>query len=122
MFEKIRALATKLGMKNPEKANVGVVIGFIVTAIVLAIGVVKTLVLSKETVSTNPLSGAVGHPRDCKYIHMVYHAVKFGHNYSERLFTSQYCADSDGCRWDTRCVIYARREPESVIPTHSIVC
>ena len=39
-MKRIRELAKKLGMKMSEDANVGVVIGFIVTAIVLAIGVV----------------------------------------------------------------------------------
>jgi hypothetical protein len=71
MFKKIRELATKLGMKNPEKANVGVVIGFIVTAIVLAIGVVSELIYINTAI--NPISGAVCNTSDRQYLNLVHY-------------------------------------------------
>jgi hypothetical protein len=70
--KKIRELAKKLGMKMSEDANVGVVIGFIVTAIVLAIGVVKVLISKSEFISANPVPGAVSYPRNCQQLHMVH--------------------------------------------------
>ena len=97
-------------MKMSEDANVGVVIGFIVTAIVLAIGVVKTLVLSKETVSTNPLSGTVGHSRNRQYKHLVHDPVKPGNHNAVRIQPAFDCTHCNGGRWDPRRPLHVGRK------------
>lgn len=121
MFEKIRALATKLGMKNPEKANVGVVIGFIekMKASKSFSWIYRYRARNRRC---NSVPGAIRNSSDCQHQYLVHHAVKFGNYYSERLQSPLHRAYSNGRCGDPWSPVYARRKPESVIPTHSIVC
>ena len=72
-------------MENPESANVGVVIGFIVTAIVLAIGVVSELIYINLAI--NPVPGADSHPLDPEQLYLVYHPELPCNNHPEWLRT-----------------------------------
>ena len=62
---RLREIARDKGMKDVESANVGAVIGFIVMAVIMGIGVVKKNLASEckkaGHISRNPLSGGNRH-------------------------------------------------------------
>jgi hypothetical protein len=141
--KKIRELAKKLGMVDPESANVGVVIGFIVTAIVLAIGVVKVLISKLGFISANPVPGPERNPRNCQQLDMVYDPVKPGNYHTERVFSPFHrphrkvvltqikrllalefvFATRTGGRWNFGSAVYARWKQEPVIcSTNLSIC
>jgi hypothetical protein len=116
-------------MKNNEEANVGVVIGFIVTAIVLAIGVVILYQVQFRLVEA--IRRTICNTSYCKLFDLVHNPEQPCHDHSERVQPSLNCANRkksevlisndyyisfpiNGRSWDTWRVIYARREPQSV--------
>ena len=104
-------------MIDPESANVGVVIGFIVTAIVLAIGVVILYQVQFCLVEANKRTFC--NTRDCKQLNLVHDPEQPCHNHTERIQSSFHRPNSYGGRWDLGSSVYARREPQSVIPARS---
>ena len=110
--DKLRKIARDKGMLDWETANVGAVIGFIVMAVIMGIGVVKKNLASEckkaGHISRNPLSGGNRHPDHRQQLRVVLHAEHPCVNHAERIRSARDHPDSHGRRCDPRNAVRAR--------------